>query len=612
MNEEKVYLPKDNSEIEKYLNYYITIENPGYAVFLNGPWGSGKTWFIREFKRKNGEDKFVHISLYGVSSIDQITDQVFHQLYPKLTSGKNKIIGKGLKDIAGIFGYSADHIDLKEYLKITSEKILIFDDLERCDSPNLVLGYINRCIEHTGNKVIIIGEEEFLKAKDESFKAQKEKTIGRNFTIHPEFKVTFDFLINIKAHESVKILLQEHYSTVESCFERANCKNLRTLKFCISEFHRFYELLPEKAKKHEGFLAETVNTFFSLCVEIRSGNLNIENIPDIQTAFSSDVVKQVVNRGTKEEVEPDPLALLKKKHFGDGLNYIVPDLNLLYCFFKYGSVHSDYIEEVIESTSYFLEDNTPAWIRFWHLYSITDQDFEKCFKDVLSDFKDFKFTSVGVLSHVVGMLLKYSHDQIIPLNYNDVIKLSEDIVREMTEKKMFEIENDDDFRPFDNSSHGLQFQSLEDSNFKKIYASIKDGSKLKKEDQHKELAAKLPDVIKNNPDSVWSLIAIGRGDDSNVKLYKYPIMKYVDADAFVKALIEMNPSNVKRFTIFHAMKDRYSNIYSYPSLKEDLPWLLSLEEKMKAKIPELKQPTKYQFESLIVNLGIIIKSIKDN
>lgn len=89
-------------------------------------------------------------------------------------------------------------------------------------------------------------------------------------------------------------------------------------------------------------------------------------------------------------------------------------------------------------------------------------------------------------------------------------------------------------------------------------------------------------------------------------------MKYVDVDDFVDALIEMNPSNANRFTIFHALKDRYNNFHSYPELKEDLPWILSLEEKMKAKIPNLKQPTKYQFESLIVNLGNIIKSIQDH
>ncbi len=86
-------------------------------------------------------------------------------------------------------------------------------------------------------------------------------------------------------------------------------------------------------------------------------------------------------------------------------------------------------------------------------------------------------------------------------------------------------------------------------------------------------------------------------------------MKYVDVDEFVSALVDMNPINAARFTVFHALKDRYQHVYSYPALKEDLPWLIELQVKMVAKISDLKQPTKNHFSAMLVNLGNIIEGI---
>ena len=37
-----------NSHIEKYLDDYVKIESPKFAVLINGIWGSGKTYFIKE------------------------------------------------------------------------------------------------------------------------------------------------------------------------------------------------------------------------------------------------------------------------------------------------------------------------------------------------------------------------------------------------------------------------------------------------------------------------------------------------------------------------------------------------------------------------------------
>ena len=74
--------------------------------------------------------------------------------------------------------------------EIKGNKILIFDDFERCNvNFDTLLGYINYFSEHCKCKIIIIGDEAKLQEKESEnkglkFKDFKEKTIGRTFEIN--------------------------------------------------------------------------------------------------------------------------------------------------------------------------------------------------------------------------------------------------------------------------------------------------------------------------------------------------------------------------------------------------------------------------------------------
>ena len=46
-----------NKHIKEFLNYYIGLPNPQYAVLLKGKWGSGKTHFINEYKKELDKNK---------------------------------------------------------------------------------------------------------------------------------------------------------------------------------------------------------------------------------------------------------------------------------------------------------------------------------------------------------------------------------------------------------------------------------------------------------------------------------------------------------------------------------------------------------------------------
>ncbi len=179
--------------ISEYLNDYVKMENPQYAVMLKGSWGCGKTYYIKGLieswkqAEKEAEDnitlKPIFVSLNGLSSIPQISYMIRRELRPLLYSkgaqtakkvlfGTIKAVTKGgfdldkdgeKDDLSDIFDAEGIlDILLKPNDSVKGSKILIFDDLERCRiATDEVFGYINDLVEHSNCKVIIIGEEPY-------------------------------------------------------------------------------------------------------------------------------------------------------------------------------------------------------------------------------------------------------------------------------------------------------------------------------------------------------------------------------------------------------------------------------------------------------------------
>ncbi len=79
----------NNRHVWDYLTYYLGLAHaPCFAVLLSGPWGVGKTYLLKAFlKDRFKEDvaDYVYVSLYGLSSIEEIDDALFQAAFPAFT-----------------------------------------------------------------------------------------------------------------------------------------------------------------------------------------------------------------------------------------------------------------------------------------------------------------------------------------------------------------------------------------------------------------------------------------------------------------------------------------------------------------------------------------------
>src|ERR1700722_11777661 len=191
---------KNNKHVWEYLTYYLNLTHvPGFAVLLSGPWGVGKTYLLKAFlKEKFGEDaaQYVYVSLYGLSSIEEIDDALFQAAFPVMTGTAAKVTGRVVKAGLKFLKVDPGEWNIKDFLNKFKAKIYVFDDLERCEAPiNKVLGYINQFVEHGGAKVIVLANENEI-GSDKDYVRRREKLIGKTLHVKSVFDEAFKHFVS--------------------------------------------------------------------------------------------------------------------------------------------------------------------------------------------------------------------------------------------------------------------------------------------------------------------------------------------------------------------------------------------------------------------------------
>lgn len=289
-----------NKNIENFLNEYMINPDPQYAVFLKGNWGCGKTFFVNNwlnsYKKKIPEEQIlkpVMVSLYGLSEIKQITAAINKALYPILC-GRAAKVGKTLTKFlsAIVLKHEVDvdkdnnfdfeiELGLDSVLLLFSSednsvkkgKLLIFDDIERCEMPmKRLMGYLNYFVELCHSHLIIIGDER--KMTDEQkiiFSDFKEKTIGREFEISTNVRSAIE---NFTEQEPTNEFIRKHITTIEKVFSMTDCQNLRILRQALWDFGRFEETMIEfsKESKYEHVMLHILGSYIISYCEYRGEN----------------------------------------------------------------------------------------------------------------------------------------------------------------------------------------------------------------------------------------------------------------------------------------------------------------------------------------------------
>ena len=283
-----------NELISKYLSDYMHNPDPQYAVMLKGKLGCGKSFFVNKWIEEYtnaGEGvslKPIYVSLYGLKDTSQITESIDRVLHPllyskgvELTKKLLKIAGKVVlktsfdvnKDCSEDISLDATLDSLSLLLSkdnIIGNKLIIFDDLERClIDMKLLLGYINSFVEHGSCHVILVGDETRVVSRWKKTLIEfKEKTVGREFEIMPDV----DDAITCFLHGYIPSdeWLQNQKILITDTFHATECNNLRILRQCLYDFNGLYvEVRDSIEENYEPFMQSLLASYIVVYCEYR-------------------------------------------------------------------------------------------------------------------------------------------------------------------------------------------------------------------------------------------------------------------------------------------------------------------------------------------------------
>ncbi|WP_420720700.1 P-loop NTPase fold protein [Enterococcus faecalis] len=185
------------------INNYIHEENQ-YALQIDGEWGTGKTYFIKNTiikdLSKSPNCYPLYFSVYGYNDLLELKQDLFNKVLSEISKNQKILssinsVSKRFSEFSKSLGYSkfssisliSDWI-VEAYSnagmkKVTEKPLIIFiDDLERI-SKNIdlkdLLGFIlNELLEKLGCKVIILSNSSEIEKFDD-LKKIKEKVINR-------------------------------------------------------------------------------------------------------------------------------------------------------------------------------------------------------------------------------------------------------------------------------------------------------------------------------------------------------------------------------------------------------------------------------------------------
>ena len=477
---------KDNMLLTAYLNEYIKMENPQFAVMITGKWGCGKSYYIdgilKEWEKekvKTDKDsiclKPVYVSVYGMQSISEVVRQIKIKLNPVLYSKGAKVAKKVALTALQILTKSKVDIDgdgtgeeLKNLLdadsileifksdssSIKGEKILVFDDLERSHIPlDEFFGFVNNLVEHSNSKVILICEEDKLKESAEKdnlkvdYKDFKEKLIGQTFSLEVDYAQIVASFIKTSGNK----ILTDNLELIVDLFVASHCENLRIIKHCLIDIIRLFKQLPEEIEKNVNyalFVKNVVAYLVIASVEDRFGNKDIEY-------FQS----YTLNTGEKTKIIEGKyirvLEYFKLYHSA----YTIPVSTLL-IFVRTGYVNAP--ERIVAECGLLQSRNMANWERLWRCDSLSNEAFVSLLKAEKNRFYKKELEYAFEVAHLAGILLSLEKRDLTKLNRKYVVSIAKKSISNIHKKYP------NDIARLALNSQGYEFQESDSTEMKDI------------------------------------------------------------------------------------------------------------------------------------------------
>lgn len=564
-----------NQHITQFLNYYIKLPNPQYAVLLKGKWGSGKTHFINEYRKSldTNNEKDIYISLYGVTSYDEIETKFLQATNPEIFNEKTIYASKIAKAFLNE-KIKSSWTSIKKSLSSLNakERILIFDDIERCSLKIVdLLGYINNFVEHQSYKVILMANEEELN-KTKKYKNIKEKLIGKTFEFKTNPSDAYDsFLSELKNERKVKeVILEKYKDEIINVFNNSLCNNLRVLRQTILDFERIFDLVITTFYDNEEFIKDFIRLFFIFNFEYKVYGYSIEEYLEERESCENNISMSIAKRmnkssESKKELDNKYIAsknyenfLKKYKEYNintDRKNLILNSPTWFNIIVN-SILDKKEIVKQIKASKYFIDEDSPSWKKLSYYYNLTDEEFKLLLEDVFKEFKLNEYKDYKHFKLVASMLLYFQEKELLSIEFEKLFDLIKKNFNLLLDEKKLNLE--DIYIIKSRAITDRSYESIgyfECENFEKLKSYINEVLEEKKTLKQKKDSEKIILAIKEKDTQILLDLLEGRNNKGIIDYRYKPILNNINIKELLNALSKTDGLTMNYFG--EIIKDRY-------------------------------------------------------
>lgn len=346
----------DDYPFQTHLVEFLNTSDYSHNVFwLDGPWGSGKTFFIKKFFENQiyKKQEIYYISCFGIKTREQAEKILINEIEKQSTLGNLDFIPL----VGGVFKWFFKTVGT-DLMKRNS--IIIFDDFERVsytgksDNPsdyNDLLGYINYLSENKKFKIIVI-------LNSEEIKLTKENLIDNKFKLNQHQMVCTEEVIDnilkkskLRDNDLGKILsliYKIYYGNIDERVVQDKNKDSKVKKPSLREFqksieelsniiesdYRMNELLPYYSRKISNYIVDCMNgrmgtdsilvSFFKFYITYE-GNYEIDEYYKFYESgayFHFEMLEKIVSLSfvhasltAEEEIHPEIIDIFGLKYY---------------------------------------------------------------------------------------------------------------------------------------------------------------------------------------------------------------------------------------------------------------------------------------------------------
>lgn len=580
-----------NDDVRDYLDHYLfSGEETDYAVMLNGPWGAGKTHFVKSYfaardARAKAEDSlngscYLYASLYGVRTTSEITDQFFAQVNPLMASKPARLLGalaaRVLNGVAGTEVSGGADAIFKDLVTRVDDKVLVFDDLERCAMPLAdVMGFINAFVEHDGQKVIVVANEDDIpEDQKDGYSRKKEKLVGKTLRVSSEPKAVLDGIVSRLTVPEVRETIEREEAALLRTFAASGKPNFRSLRAVLFDYQRLVSVADGRLVKAPQAMAALLLLMTAVGVEYRAGQLSTVEVAELRAVMwkryfpksGSTIPPEIARANRLCETYPDV----------KWSDWVVPPA-MLATLFETGLVDvaelNDHLGKHPMVVGY---DAVPAWRQLWEWHELTRSQYVVARAQFLADLETRKFTHPGIILHAAGVVISTAEFGDFLLGSTaQAVGYFKTYVEDVRAAGMLETARDV-FDSWRGGYGGLGYKSYDTPELEEVYVAVRAAALRAFADRVRVAAPELLRRLAQDPASYAVLHEYG---DEEGNYADAPILHHLDVDAF--ALVAVRDWTVNG-PLLAALVCRYEGDARQGALVDEHGWLDALRSKLEA------------------------------